>query len=227
MPNETIPAANGETPNATDPQTETVTTSETGKTPGTTSTDDAQKEIESLKAALKKANAESASHRHKAKELDDLKAQVEAEKLSEKEKLEKKLADVQKAHDDAVRQAQEYKINSEVRIQAAQLGFADPNDAIRLLDLSQIDYDESGTPTNVHALLKDLLKTKAYLAGKAGAAQQTSGGATNPSRSQTQSVGEITDAYIANLTPQAFNALSSDMKARVSQYMQERVMRRR
>lgn len=176
-------------------------------------------EYERMIAELRKENA---GHRTKLKKFeDDERVRTEAQ-LTEQQKKDKQYTDLQKSHDDALRSHQEYKINSEVRIQAAQMGFADLNDAIRLLDWSAITYDDEGTPNNVSALLKDLLKTKPYLAGKP-AAPPTSGGATNPPRSQTSGQEQITDAYIAQLTPAAYSALSPEMRARVGQYMQGRV----
>lgn len=197
----TTPGAPGETPNAPDPQPATGTPG-TGETPATTtaqpSLEDALKELESAKAALKKANAEAASHRHKANELDKLKAETEAAKLSETEKLQKQLAELQKAHDTISRQSQERIISYEVRLQAAQMGIVDPDAAAKLLDWSEIEYDDNGTPKNVNDLLKALIKAKPYLAGKAASA--TSGGATNPSRSQAAESGEITAQYVQDVT---------------------------
>lgn len=197
----TTPGAQGEILNTPDPQPATGA-SGTGETPATTTTqpslEDALRELESAKAALKKANSEAASHRHKANELDKLKAEAEAANLSETEKLQKKLAELQKAHDTVTRQSQERIISYEVRLQAAQMGIVDPDAAAKLLDWSGIEYDDSGTPTNVSDLLKALIKAKPYLAGKA--ASTTSGGATNPSRSQATESGEITEQYVRDVT---------------------------
>lgn len=218
MAEETSTAAS-ETP-AADPQSEMDTntpgTDATSATTDTTSSsqqqqqqppdDDLRKEVESLKAALKKANAESRDHRIKAKELDDLKAQIEAEKLSEKEKLEKQLATLQTQHNEAIRTAQERTINYEVRLQAAQLGIADPNDAVKLLDWSEIEYDDNGLPTNVQDLLSALLKAKPYLKAQQSKPTPTSGGATNPSRSQSTAPQALSWEFISKLTPQQYDA---------------------
>jgi hypothetical protein len=210
---ETTSAANGVTPNTADPTTVTVTPPATGEMPGTItapSIDDVQKELAELKAALKKANAESASHRHKAKELDDLKAQAEASQLSETEKLQKKLTDMQAKLDETTKASQERVVTSEVRTQAAQLGFINPAVAAQLLNRSEIVFDGSGEPTNIGDLLKALLKENSYLAGKPVAS--TSGGATNPPRSASTTPTALSWDVISKLTQTEYNARGVEIK---------------
>ena len=201
---------------ATEQPPSEMDTTPTGETPASeTATPEKQaspdatelaKELESLKAALKKANKESAGHRQKAKELDDLKAQIEAEKLSETEKLQKQLAKLQAERDEVTRQSQERTINYEVRLQAARLGIADPTDAVKLLDWSEIEYDDAGTPTNVEDLLRQLVKAKPYLVANTRSAPTTSGGATNPSRSQTTAPEPLSWTVISKMTTQQYEA---------------------
>jgi hypothetical protein len=74
--------------------------------------------------------------------------------------------------------------------------------------------------------LKKLVKARPYLAGRSSQ-PPTSGGATNPPRSQTSGTQEITDAFIATLTPTKYQELSPDMRVRLSQYMQNKVSQRR
>lgn len=203
----------GETPEQQEPPTEA--------TPSQSSADDLSKELESLRAALKKANKDAASSRHAEKELKALKDQIEAQTLSEQDKLQKKLADLQKTHDDAIRQAQEYKINTEVRLQASQSGFADPQDAVKFLDWSEIEYDDNGSPTNVTELIADLVKSKPYLLKPQGKATPTVS-ATNPSRSARTS--DDAAEYVeklrkGTLTSSEYNALPADTKQRILKAM--------
>jgi len=206
MPEEPNIPNSGETPGAG--PTEMVPLQNAGETPGSNqpsspTVEDALKQIADLQAALKKANTESATHRHKAKELDDLKAKIEAEKLSETEKLQKQLSTLQSQHDLALRQSQERAVGYEVRLQAAQMGIVDPDAAAKLLDWSELEYDEDGSPKNVATLLKELLKKKPYLIGKVPT--PTSGGATNPSRSSTNAPKELSWAVISAMTPQEYD----------------------
>src|SRR5579872_7390388 len=226
---ETQPTPTDETPTDVTPTGETPegvagATPETSPTPSTTpatqpesadsSADDLKQKIEQLETALKKANKEAAAHRVKAKELDDLKAQAEQEKLTEKERLEKKIADLQKAHDDATRSAQEFRLNAELRVQALQLGFADAGDAARLLDHAEIEYADDGTPTNVADLLKALLKSKPYLAAQQQKhTSQTTGGATNPPRSQSNQPAALSWDTITKMTQTEYDARHTEIAA--------------
>src|SRR5258708_3622662 len=95
---------NGETPEGTPPETGTPETGETSVTKSSrrrtiVSVDDASEEIDRLETALKKANSESASHRHKANELDKLKAEIEASKLTETERWQKQATELQSKYD--------------------------------------------------------------------------------------------------------------------------------
>lgn len=149
-------------------------------------------------AALRK---EAASHRTKLKKFeDDERARADAQ-LTEQQKKDKQFADLQKEHADYVLHAQERMIASELRVQAARLGFADPADAIAMLDRTKLVLDDDGNPTNAEDLLKALLKAKPYLAGQTQQQRpQTGGGATSPVRSQTQSgSGEVTAEYVADV----------------------------
>lgn len=206
MPDNDTPPSNSETQSGGDPQGATPTTSGTGETPGTNQPthEDALKELESLRRALQKANNEAKEHRLKAKELDELKQQLETEKLSEKEKLEKRLAELQKQHEGYRLQTQDRLVSAELRSQAAALGFADPSDAVKMLDRAALEFDEDGTPKNAADLLKELLKAKPYLAGKQQGGQ-TSGGPTNPSRSQSQTPPALSWDVIGKMTPQQYD----------------------
>lgn len=200
----TTPAPGGETPNdAASIQSETLTTPKTGETPGTETTTEPspaeiRKENERLAAALKRANAEAKEHREARQELQRYKEQTENEKLSEKERLEKLLAKEQKERADFVLRTQERLITSELRAQAARIGFADPADAVAMMNRADLEFDEDGIPTNAEPLLRALLKAKPYLAGKPVAPAPTAGGATSPSRSQVEQ-GDVTDAYVADV----------------------------
>lgn len=204
------------------PQAGATTTPEPQAGDGKTASKSAD-DYERMIAELRK---EAAGYRTKNKKYEEEEAKRAEAQLSEQQKLEKRNADLQKSLDDTLKSHQEYKINAEVRLQAAQLGFADLSDAMRLLDLTAIEYDQDGAPSNVKNLLSQLLKAKPYLAGKP-ATQPSSGGATNPPRSITSGQAEVTDAFIASLTPSAYAELSPDMKLRISQFMTNRVGTRR
>ncbi len=196
----TTSTSTSETRNEADPTTETVT-QQNDATSGSTepSIDDLKAQVQRMEAALSKANKDGKDHRlqsndlsAKLKELEAFKAKVDAEKMSDDEKrqlerqtLEKQLAELQKEREAATRQTQKLRVTNEVFKHGQRLNIIDLDAADRLLDDSQIEYDDSGNPSNIEALLKTLVKERTWLVSKQQA--QTSGGATNPSRSQTAS----------------------------------------
>jgi multidrug efflux pump subunit AcrA (membrane-fusion protein) len=214
-----------------DPQTETVTTSDAGETPeeetttekpSSPSIDEAR--IKRIEAALKKANSEAKNYRLEAEELKKYKEAAESAKLTDQERLDKEreqlkqqLADLQKAHEDTIRQAKEYKVNTEVRLQAAQSGFSDPNDAVKFLNWDDIETDDDGNPTNVSELVANLLKTKPYLA-KPTSRSAPAVSATNPSRSNrtaddpTEYINKLKAGTLKN---DEFNALPRSLQTKI------------
>lgn len=67
---------------------------------------------------------------------------------------------------------------------AQRLGFADPADAVSLLDSSALEFDDDGRPKNVERLLSKLLADKPYLASGgvrvSGSAEGGVRGSTTP-----------------------------------------------
>lgn len=57
-------------------------------------------------------------------------------------------------------------LSQAVEREASALGFADPSDAERFLDLATVQRGEDGTPQNVKALLTKVLESKPYLKGE-------------------------------------------------------------
>jgi hypothetical protein len=166
-----------------------------------------QADYERMIADLRRENA---SHRTKLKAFEDEEAKRQQATLSEQQKLEKKLADLQSQHDNALRASQERLIQYEVRLQAASLGIVDPDAATKLVDWAAIDYDDAGNPTNLDKLLKDLLKAKPYLAGRAAS---TSGGATNPGRTASGGGQPLSWDTIGKLTPEEYRTRRSEITA--------------
>lgn len=140
----------------------------------------------SLEAA-KKLRSEAAALRARLKKFEDEeKARADAQ-LSEQERLKKQLAETQSQHDTMQRQYQERIVRYEVQSVAASLGIIDVDAAAKLIDWSELEYDDDGNPKNAKAVLEKLLKDKPYLAGKAPTQQQQGNPRIppmNPGRSQ-------------------------------------------
>jgi len=105
-------------------------------------------------------------------ELDALKAG----QLSEAEKLNKRAAEAEAKAQAAEARLRETVTRLEVERQARKLGIVDEDAAYRLLNTSAITLDDDGKPSNIEALLKDLVKAKPYLV------QAASSSPTNPAR---------------------------------------------
>ncbi len=199
--------------NGTDPTTATVTTA-TGATSGTTTKEptltELQAQVQRMEAALKKANSDAKTHRLENEQLKTFKEQIEASQLSEQQKqdlaakkLQEQLATLQKERDDAISGRQQERLNYAIQIQATKQGL-NPEAASRLLDRSTLEFDDAGNATNLDTAFKAMVK-QFDLKPVAGA--PTSGGTTNPSRSQTSAPQELSWEVIAELqkNPEEYN----------------------
>lgn len=215
MDNETNAATDNETLNGAVLQGETPNPPETGETPatGNQSPDDLAKEVERLKASLRRANVEAKTHRQKSEELD----RIKSEQLTEAEKLQKQLADLQSQHDEYVKTQVETEIHSKVGIEAAKLG-VNPNHldkVARFLDWEEIETDDTGHPTNIRDLVEQLVKDMPELRGK-GTTPPTSGGATNPQRSTTTAPAALSWEVISAMKPDEYAARGKEIAAWIS-----------
>lgn len=112
-----------------------------------------RREREKAEAAAKKS-AEDA-------EAKKLAAQQEWQQLAEKH--EKRAAAAEQQRQDAIAAQRAVALRYEVRLAAQELGFTDPSDAHRFLDINAVETADDGTPTNVRKLLEDLVRAKPYL----------------------------------------------------------------
>lgn len=128
---------------------------------------------------VRKLRAEAAEYRKRLRELEQKAQEQENAKLSETERLQKRLAELEREQAAYQRERQERTLRYETMLAASRLGIVDPDAAYRLLDVSRIEFAEDGTPANIEAALKELIRVRPYLA-----AQPNSGSPTNPARSQ-------------------------------------------
>jgi hypothetical protein len=173
----------------------------------------------------RKLRSEASNLRKRLKEFESLntelktfKEQKEAEKLSDVEKqtlaqkkLEQQLAEQQTKNNELLRQLQENRVNNEVFKQASKLNIIDIDAASKLLDSSQIEYDDTGNPTNIDALLKDLVKQRSWLVGKQQS-QPMSGGPTNPSRSHSSAPPDLSWDVIGKMSREEYAARSAEIQ---------------
>jgi hypothetical protein len=165
----------------------------------------------------KKLRQEANALRKRLKAFEDAEAKAAVDKLSEKERLEKQIADLQKAHDAAIKQAQDTRISAEIRLQAQSLGIA-PDLAEKLIDRAAI-LDDEGNPANVGDALKALAKTYPMLVSKSAPAAPTGGGATNPSKSQSSTPPALSDEVIAKMSGEEYMARRAEIQKYKAEHM--------
>lgn len=122
---------------------------------------------------VRKLRAEAADYRKRLRELEGkVKAEEEA-KLTEQEKLQKRLAELERKEAEYQQILQARTLEYEVKLQASRLGVVDPEAAYRLLDVKQIEFDDDGKPTNLEKVLKELVAQKPYLVVSGGTPSPT------------------------------------------------------
>lgn len=208
-PESQSPDGNGQVP-----PTSQDATSATSDAPESQSSQ--QLSADQLRDALEKARKDAAKNRVDAKRLAELEAaeQQRADAaLSEKERYDKKIAELQAQVAEQTRQTQERVIRSDIRSAADKLGVK-PELAYRLLDYAAITFNDDGDPTNISDLLKATLQEMApellapsatgAMNGNTGQQQRSSTvpqtGATNPPRG-SQLVGANGKVYDRNEIP--------------------------
>lgn len=129
---------------------------------------------------VRKLRQEAAEYRKRLRELEQTVKQHEEAKLSETERLQKRLAELEREQAAWQRERQERTLKYETMLAASRLGIVDPEAAYRLLDLTKLEFDEDGNPKNLDKALQELVKAKPYLAG----GQVMSGSPTNPATGQ-------------------------------------------
>lgn len=131
-----------------------------------------EQEVAALKARLEGGNGQT--------DLDELRRQAAAEALAK---------------------ANARILRSEVKAAAAGL-LADPEDALRLLNLDQFEVGDDGNvdTDEIKDAISDLIKRKPYLAAQGGTVQFDS------ARGKRAPVGQLTRAELEKMTPAEINA---------------------
>lgn len=114
-----------------------------------------------------------AREREKYKDYGQLKAaadelaKIKESQLSEQEKLQKRLAELETARDEAEMRARETLIKAAIVTEAARLNFNDPEDAYRLMELKALEIAD-GRVVGVAEAVKALAESRKYLIKSAG-----------------------------------------------------------
>ncbi len=202
--------AGGQQPQTPDPhaasQASAASTSQADGSAATTAQAAGKLTYEEIERELAKVRSEAAENRVAKRELEKL----QRERMSKEEQLAADLATAQKERDTLIATQRSVTLAYETKLQAAALGIIDPDVAVKLLDASQIEYADDGTPKNLAKLLQALLAAKPYLAANAaqtqsgtqtGARQASSASATNQAAARTAT---FTESAIAAMSPEDY-----------------------
>ena len=168
--------------------------------------DDVRAELDRVRAALKKANAEAKTHRLKNQELSDAQEAARRQAAEEQGKFrelyEAEQARAAQAIADAENlrtQMQNQRISAALTDEARRLGFAEPNDVSSFIGADAIDLDDDGNPANAADLVNELAKSKPYLLTRNSApninAQSGSGNAPAPGEMSEDEIRETAAKY--------------------------------
>src|SRR5690348_3182904 len=119
----------GDPSQSTPPQAGTTTPSDPQAGTGTTPP---QKSADDYEEMLAKVRKEAASYRVRLKEFEDAEKKRQEAQMGEHDLTKKQLADLQKSHEEYRLSVQDRVTRTEIRAAAADLGFADLSDAVRL-----------------------------------------------------------------------------------------------
>lgn len=141
-----------------------VMPTEGGENPQAQSGGTPESELESLRVALRKANAEAAERRKRIEQLEAAEKRKADAQLTEIEQAVKRAEDAEAKLQATQAAMRDRAVRHAVEIEASKAGFADPSDAIALADLGAIVYDDdTGNVTGADAAVKALAKVKPHL----------------------------------------------------------------
>ena len=162
--------------------------------PGADALGDAgKKALDAMKAKWKAAE-------EKAKASDEARAALEA-KIAGTEAEHAASQEAQRIRDEALAGANERIKKAEVRAAAASK-LADPQDALRFLDLSDFEVDSDGAvdAAQIATAIDDLIANKPYLAAQGG--KKFQGSADGGARNDANTAGQLSRDDIARMSPE-------------------------
>lgn len=165
-----IPATGQQDGGKPDDATQTPATGDGGNAAtGTTAGDDGL--TDAGRSAIDKEREARKVAEKNAKELGARLKAIEDKDLPEAERVVKERDTLKSDNERLTGELRQERLTTAVVMAASRLGFADPADAVRLVD---VEFDDDDKPKDVDAKLAALLKAKPYLAS---AAARTSGSA--------------------------------------------------
>lgn len=122
---------------------------------------------------------------------------IEEGQKTELQKAQDRVAELERSNTEQATKQKVLATQYEVATVATRLGVVDPDVAYKLIDLSKLEYDETGKPKNVEAVVKDMIVQKPWLAGTGTSATNAARG-TNGNKIFTKSQIEDRAFWEAN-----------------------------
>lgn len=198
----------------------TTTTESVAETSGDSSTEAANTATESAttttategenalgdagKKALDAMKADRNAAREQAKSLEARLAELQA-KVDGTEAEHKAAAEAQRVKDEALAAANDRILKAEVRALAAGK-LADPQDALRFLNMSEFEVGSDGEVDgkSIEAAIADLVQSKPYLAAQGD--KRFQGGADGGARNDATKPSQLTKADLGRMSPEEISA---------------------
>lgn len=189
----------------------TSTTSQADESQNSSKPQKSAEDYERMIAELRKENA---SHRTRLKKVEEEEAKRLEAQLSKEQLLEKQYNELKAQHEEYTQAQLERTINHEVSMEAAKLGVNPKHlDKIaRFIEWDDIEVDDqTGNPTNIRTMVEQLIKDMPELLSK-GTQVPTSGGATNPPRSQSTTPQALSWSVISKMKPDEYDARRAEIQ---------------
>src|SRR6266702_2781475 len=169
------------------PEPATGTPAQSGATPATTpalTTEELLKRISDLEHSHKNATEEVERHRKKLSAYEKAEKEREALKQAAEDAERSEIERVKKQHQDAearIKQQQQQLVMAQVKLLAKDKGIINPELIAPVVE-RKLEYDKDGEPTNLEAVLDELIKGNPYLVKPAEPAPSPAQTATPPAQ---------------------------------------------
>lgn len=134
-----------------------------GQEPGQEEQQPQALDADALLKEVKALRKEAANWRNKLRQAEEAEAQRQRSEMTELDRIKADLESERQARAHAEQRQREQLIRTQVIAAAARQGFTDPDDAIRMLDVTAFEVDESGKIDGLDGALSQLAKSKPYL----------------------------------------------------------------
>jgi hypothetical protein len=145
-----------------------------GQEPRTYTQEEFDRVIGKVRSEERAKFADFDQYREKAERYDEI---AEAAKTQE-ERLQESLANRERETEELRSRLQDLLVGSALEREAAKVGFNNPATAKKLVDWSELEYDDNGEPTNAADLVASLAEREPYLTAKRPASSFDGGSRT-------------------------------------------------